>query len=142
LEIKETTTKETIQSPGEGSNQLNEPQEHSSTNILKQEIFELEMLNKHFKNENQALKAQSEIQIAKSDNLIVHLSLWYKNNKKLKKENKMMQREIISLKYKILMRKPRIPIASKKRKTMKLEGNEQKTQVTDKDEVYEDIQNL
>jgi len=58
LERKVTTTKETIQSPGEGSNQVNE---QSASNILKQEIFELETLNRYLKNENQALKTQSEI---------------------------------------------------------------------------------
>lgn len=88
------------------------------------------------------MKAQSEIQIAKSDNLILHLSLWYKKNKKMKKENRIMQREIISLKYKILMRKPRILVVAKKKKIVKLGGDEQKAQVTNNDEVYEDIQNL
>jgi len=53
-----------------------------------------------------------------------------------------MQREIISLKYKILMRKPRMLVASKKKKTVKLGGDEHKAQVTDNYEVYEDIQNL
>lgn len=93
LEMKETTTKETIQSPGEGRNLV---KEESASNILKQDIFELETPNLYLKNENQALKTQSEIQIAKSGNMILHLSLWYKKNKKLKKENKIMQREIIN----------------------------------------------
>ena len=53
-----------------------------------------------------------------------------------------MQREIISLKYKILMRKPRILVVAKKKKIVKLGGDEQKAQVTNNDEVYEDIQNL
>ena len=53
-----------------------------------------------------------------------------------------MQSETISLKYKILMRKPRMPISAKKKKTMKLGCDEQEAQVTYKDEVYEDIQNL
>lgn len=43
--------------------------------------------------------------------------------KKLKKENKIMKREIISLKYKILMTKPRMPITAKKKKTMKFGGD-------------------
>lgn len=87
LERKVTTTKETIQSLREGSNQVNEK---SASNILKQEIFELETLNRYLKNENEALKTLSEIQIAKSDNLILHLILWYKKNKKMKKEKKIM----------------------------------------------------
>jgi len=58
LKRKEITTKETIQNPGEGSNQVNE---QSTSNILKQEIFELETLNRYLKNENQGLMTQSEI---------------------------------------------------------------------------------
>ena len=53
-----------------------------------------------------------------------------------------MQREIISLKYKILMRKPRMPITTKNKKTVKIGGDKQKAQVTEKEEVSEDIQNL
>lgn len=53
-----------------------------------------------------------------------------------------MQRDIISVKYKILMRKPRMPIIVKKKKLVKLGGDKQEAQVTDKEEVYKDIQNL
>jgi len=46
LERKETATKESIQSPGEGSNQFNEPQEPSTSNVLKQEmIFAVKVVN-------------------------------------------------------------------------------------------------
>ena len=53
-----------------------------------------------------------------------------------------MQREIINLKYKILMRKPRIPVAARRKKNVKLVGDDHKALVTKNDEVYEDIQNL
>lgn len=53
-----------------------------------------------------------------------------------------MQREIINLKYKILMRKPRMPMVSKKKKKLNPGGDDQKAQMTDNDELYEDIQNL
>lgn len=53
----------------------------------------------------------------------------------------MMPREIFNLKYKILMRKPRMQVASKKRKIVNLGGDEKKIQAID-NEVYEDIQNL
>lgn len=106
LERKEAATKGSIQSPKEEINQFNEPQEPPASNVLKREIFELETLNRYLKTKNQTLKKQNGIQISKSDNLILHLSLWYKMNKKLKKENKAMKREIINLKYKILMKKP------------------------------------
>ena len=53
-----------------------------------------------------------------------------------------MQREITSLKYKILMRKPRIPIFAKKKKTVKHGDDKQEAQEKDKEEVYEHIQHL
>lgn len=83
--------------------QFNEPQEPPVINILKQEIIELETLNRYIKNENQALKAHNEIQIAKSDNLLLHLSLQFNKKKKLKKKNKALERQVINLKYKILI---------------------------------------
>lgn len=51
------------------------------------------------------------------------MSLWYNKNKNMKKENKIMEREIISLKYKILMRKHRMSISGKKKKKMRLGGD-------------------
>ena len=53
-----------------------------------------------------------------------------------------MQREIITLKYKILMRKPRMPISTKKKKTVKHGNDKQEAQAKDKEEVCEDIQHL
>lgn len=79
----------------------------------------METLNRYLKTENQTLKAQNGTQISKSDNDILHLSLWYKKNKKLKKENKSMKREISNLKYKILTRKPRTAVIAKKKKKVK-----------------------
>jgi len=40
---------------------------------------------------NQTPKAYNEIQISKSENILLHLSLWYKKNKKLKKKNKALK---------------------------------------------------
>jgi len=88
---------------------------------LKQEIFELETLNRYIKKENQTFKAQNKIQIAKSDSLLLHLSMWFNKNKKLKKKNKALHKQVINLKYKILMRKPRMAITEKKVKKMNLD---------------------
>lgn len=86
---------------------------------MKQEIFELETLNGYLKTKNQTLKENNGIQISKRYNLILPLSLWYKKNKKLNKENREMKREIINLKYNILMGKPRMAVAAKKKKNVK-----------------------
>ena len=74
----------------------------------------------HIQKENKTLKSQSEIQAAKSENILLHLSLWYKNNKKLKQKNRALQWQVINLKYKILMRKPRMEVGGKKGKKMEL----------------------
>ena len=43
---------------------------------LKQEVFELEVLNRDFKNENESLKEQSRLDKIIHDNTMLHLGLW------------------------------------------------------------------
>ena len=50
---------------------------------LKQEIYELEILNRRIKKENEALKEQSKLDKAIHDYTILHLGLWYNKNRKL-----------------------------------------------------------
>lgn len=50
---------------------------------LKQEIYALEILNRHIKKENETLREQSKLDKAIHDNTILHLGLWYKKNTKL-----------------------------------------------------------
>ena len=88
---------------------------------LKQEIYELEILNRHIKQENEALKQQNKLEKVISDNTIMHLRPWYKKNMKLKRKNKSLNKVVINLKYKLLMRKPRMEITSKKSKRRKLD---------------------
>ena len=89
---KRYATRTSIPIQEEEEVQFNEPQEPLVFNVLKQETFELETLKRYIKNENQALKAQNEIQIAKSDNLLLHLSLWFNKHKKMKKKNRALER--------------------------------------------------
>ena len=90
-------------------------------NALKQAIYELEILNKHIKQENETLKEQNKLDKVIHDNTILHLGLWYKKNRKLKRKNKILNTEVIELKYKIFMRKPRMTVTSKKNKRRKLD---------------------
>jgi len=83
---------------------------------LKQEVFELEVLNMHIKQENEALKKQSKVDKIIHDNTMLHLGLWQKKNKKLKKKCKKLSRALINLKFKCLIRKPRMMLALKKKK--------------------------
>ena len=53
-----------------------------------------------------------------------------------------MKREIINLKYKILMRKPRMAVASKKKKKVNPECDSKNVHKNDNVELSENIQNL
>jgi len=45
---------------------------------------------------------------------MLHLGLWRKKNKKLKRKNKKLNRALINLKYRFLMRRPRMEVGAKK----------------------------
>jgi len=71
--------------------------EHQVEEILKQEIYELEILNRHLKQENEAVKSKNEIHRNQNDNILLHLGFWYKKNKKLTARNKFLKRKIMGL---------------------------------------------
>ena len=50
------------------------------------------------------------------DNTMLHLGLWQKKNRKLKKKCRKLNRELISLKFICLMRKPKMVVVPKKRR--------------------------
>lgn len=52
---------------------------------------------------------------------MLQLGLWNKKNKKLKKKNNKLNRALINLKYRFLMRKPRMAVGAKKSKKRKLD---------------------
>jgi hypothetical protein len=58
---------------------------------LKQEVFELEVLNRHIKQENEALKEQSKVDKIVHDNTMLHLGLWQKKEQEI--EEKMQEIE-------------------------------------------------
>lgn len=91
------------------------------TNSLKQEIYELEILNRHIEKGNETPKEQSKLDKAIHDNTILHLALWYKKIRKLKRKNRNLNKTIINLKYKLLMKKPKMEVTSKRSKTRKLD---------------------
>ena len=47
---------------------------------------------------------------------MLHLGLWHKKNIKLKRKNRKLSRALINLKYRFLMRKPRMEVAAKRSK--------------------------
>jgi len=83
---------------------------------LKQEVFELEVLNRHIKQENEALKEQSKVDKMVHDNTMLHLGLWQKKNRKLKGKCKKLSRALINLKFRCLVKKPRTILAARRKK--------------------------
>ena len=83
---------------------------------LKQEVFELEVLNRHIKQENEALKEQSRLDKIIHDNTMLHLGLWQKKNRKLKKKCKRLNTTLVNLKFRCLMRKYRMVVVPRKRR--------------------------
>lgn len=67
------------------------------------------------------MKAQNEIQKMQNDNILLHLGMWHKKNKKLNAHNKFLKRKIMGLKHKILMRKPRMTTAAKESRRSNLD---------------------
>jgi len=105
----------TATGPSTSSTQPNAAQE-TLIQSLKQEIFELEVLNRHIKRENETLKEQSILDKIIHDNTMLHLGLWQKKNRKLKKKRKRLSRALINLKFKCLMRKPRMMLVPRKKR--------------------------
>jgi len=100
--------------------QLVNPQE-PLTNSLKQEIYELEILNRHIRKENEALKEQIKLDKVIHDNTIVHLGIWYKKNRKLKRKNRNLNKIVINPEYRLPMKKPRMVVTAKRNKKRKLD---------------------
>lgn len=101
--------------PGTSSTQHNTTQE-SQIQSLKQEVFELEVLNRHIKRENRTLKEQGRLDKIIHENTMLHLGLWQKKNRKLNKKNRRLSRALINLKFRCLMRKPRMVVVPRKKK--------------------------
>jgi len=83
---------------------------------LKQEIFELEVLNRHIKQENEALKEQGKVDKMVHNNTMLHLGLWQRKNRKLKKKCRKLSRALVNLKFRCLVRKPRANLATRRKK--------------------------
>lgn len=83
---------------------------------MKQEVIELEVLKRHIKQENEALKEKRKVEKIIHDNTMLHMGLWQKKNKKLKKRCRKLSRELINLKFRCLIRKPRMVVAPRKKR--------------------------
>ena len=83
---------------------------------LKQEIFEIEVLNRHIIQENEKLKEQSKVDKMIQDNTMLHMGLLQKENKKFKKRCRRLNRDLINLRFRCLMKRPRIDISTRRKR--------------------------
>ena len=83
---------------------------------LKQEIFEIEVLNRHVIQENEKLKERGNVDKMVHDNTMLHMGLLQKENKKLRKKCKRLDRDLINLRFRCLMKRPRVDISTRRKR--------------------------
>ena len=88
--------------------------------MLKRDKYELEVLNRHIKNENEILREQVKLKSDMNTTLSLQMEKLYKASEKLKKKNKKLNRALINLRFKLVIRKPRMPLNTKQSRKMKL----------------------
>ena len=88
----------------------------SEIDVLRRDRYELEILNRHIKNENDILKEQVKLKTNMNSTLSLQMDKVEKANEKLKKRNKKLIRALINLRFKLVIRKPRRSLASRQRR--------------------------
>ena len=88
----------------------------SEIDVLRRDRYELEILNRHIKNENDIMKEQVKLKTDMNSTLSLHMDKVEKANEKLKKRNKKLIRALTNLRFKLVIRKPRRPLTSKQRR--------------------------
>ena len=88
----------------------------SEIDILRRDRYELELLNRHIKNENEILKDQIKLKTDMNSTLSLHIKKVEKTNEKLKKRKKKLIRALTNLRFKLVIRKPRRSLASRQRR--------------------------
>ena len=81
---------------------------------LKRDNYELEILNNHIKNENEILREQVKLKGNINSTLSQKMEGLYKANKKL-------NRALINLKFKTLIRKPRMELTTRRSRKKRLD---------------------
>ena len=83
---------------------------------LKQEIYELEVLNRHIKQRNEEMKQQADIAKAIQDNTYLHMSMWQKKHSRLKKRCKRLNRALINLKFRCMFKRPKANFSTQRKR--------------------------
>ena len=79
----------------------------SAIDMLRRDKYELEVLNRHIKNENEILREQIKLKGDMNSTLSLQMKKLYKASEKLKNKNKKLSRALTNLTFKLVIRKPR-----------------------------------
>lgn len=88
---------------------------------LKKDNYELEIPNKHIKNENQILREQVKLKNAMNNTIILQMGTLHKENRKLKKRDKKLNKALINLRLKLLIKKPKMTLTTKRSRKIRLD---------------------
>ena len=86
----------------------------SEIDVLRRDKYELEVLNRHIKNENDILREQVKLKSDMNSTLSLQMENLYKANEKVKKKNKKLIKALTNLRFKLVIRKPRRQLTIRK----------------------------
>ena len=84
--------------------------------MLRRDKYELEVLNRHIRTENDILREQVKLKTNMNSTLSLQMDKVEKANEKLKKRNKKLMRALTNLRFKLVIRKPRRTLTSRQRR--------------------------
>lgn len=85
----------------------------SEIDVLRRDRYELEVLNRHIRTENDILKEQVKLKTSMNSTLSLQMDKEEKANEKLKKSNKKLIGALTNLRFKLVIRKPRRPLTTR-----------------------------
>ena len=88
----------------------------SEIDLLRRDRYELEVLNRHIKTENDILREQVKLKTDMNSTLALQMDIVEKANEKFKRRNKKLIGALTNLRFKLLIRKPRRPLNNRQRR--------------------------
>ena len=85
----------------------------SEIDMLRRDRYELEVLNRNIKNENEILREQVKLKTDMNSTLSLLMQKLHKASEKLKKRNKKLTRALTNLRFKLVIRKPIRPLTAR-----------------------------
>ena len=86
---------------------------NSEIDVLRRDRYELEVINRHIRTENDILREQVKLKTSMNSTMSLQMDKVEKANEKLKKRNKNLIRALTNLRFKLVIRKPRRPLTTR-----------------------------